>query len=166
MHMCAAGQVPIEQLVTRDCFCWCTTMSKARTHSFKEISNSQVPQGQRNRQPAGSLVDAQVCVARDTEFRGWAAVTWKCHSALQAWTPGVAWSVTWCYLECYLECYLVLPGRCLAIPGFLFWIRLFFGGLKISAFLKLKPLEKDQFPPRDVTWAHACSRYLFTWPTL
>ena len=55
-------------------------------------------------------------------LRGWAAVTWKCHSALQAWTPGVTWSVTWCYLECYL----VLPGRCLALPGFLFWSRFFF----------------------------------------
>ena len=40
--------------------------------------------------------------------RGWAAVTWKWTSfgTIQAWTPGVTWSVTWCYLECYL----VLPG--------------------------------------------------------
>ena len=28
------------------------------------------------------------------ESRGWEAVTWKCYSALQAWTPGVTWSVT------------------------------------------------------------------------
>ena len=104
--------------------------------------------------------------------RGWAAVTWKCHSALQAWTLGVTWGVTWCYLVLpgvlpgvtwsVTWCYLV-PGRCLVLPGYSFG---FFGGPKISAFLKLKLLEENQFPPRDVTWAHACSRYLFTWPTL
>ena len=49
--------------------------------------------------------------------------------------------------------------------GFYFGV-VFFGGPKISAFLKLKLLEKDQFPPRDVTWAHVCSCYMFTWPTL
>ena len=48
-----------------------------------------------------------------THSRGWAAVTWKWHSALQAWTPGVTWSVTWCYLECYL----VLPGVTWALLG-------------------------------------------------
>ena len=32
--------------------------------------------------------------SRPPPARGWAAVTWKCHSALQAWTPGVPWSVT------------------------------------------------------------------------
>ena len=35
-----------------------------------------------------------VSIARcSTEImnRGWAAVTWKCHSALQAWAPGVTW---------------------------------------------------------------------------
>ena len=78
---------------------------------------------------------------------------------------------TWCYLECYLvlprvlQCYLVLPGGCLALPGFYFGV-VFFCGPKISAFLKLKLLEKKQFPPGDVTWAHTCSRHLFTWPTL
>ena len=65
---------------------------------------------------------------------------------------------TWCYLECYL----VLPGHWL---GFRFGVGLFCDP-KISAFLKLKLVEKNQFPPGDVTWAHACSRYLFTWPTL
>ena len=32
--------------------------------------------------------------------------------------PGVTWSVTWCYL--------VLPRRCLALHGFLFWSSFFF----------------------------------------
>jgi len=85
--------------------------------------------------------------------------------------------------SCYLElsfgttgvdtwCYLVLPGVLprvtWALPGVTgcylgFHFEVFsFGGPKISAFLKLKPLGKNQFPPRDVTWAHAYSRYLFT----
>ena len=67
--------------------------------------------------------------------------------------PGVTWA-----LPGVTGCYRVLPG-------FLFW-SIFFCGPKISAFLKLKLLGKNQFPPRDVTWAHACSRCLFTWPTL
>ena len=58
-------------------------------------------------------------------------------------------------------CYLVFPGRYL---GFI--LECFFCGPKISAFLKLKLLEKKQFPTGDVPWAHACNRYLFTWPTL
>ena len=92
---------------------------------------------------------------------------------------------------------MVLPGCCLALPGFSSFWSSFLYGPKISAFLKLKfmysqvffhpnvagveshfvsflklhynfhlLLGKNQFPPRDVTWAHACSRYLFTWPTL
>ena len=43
----------------------------------------------------------------------------------------------------------VLPGRCLVLPGYGFWIC--FSGPKISAFLKLKLWEEHQFPPRDVT---------------
>ena len=99
--------------------------------------------------------------------RGWAAVTWKCHSALQAWAPGVTWSVTWCYLVLPWVLPGVIPGVTWALPGvtWVFISESFFYGPKISAFLKLKLLGKDQFPPRDVTWAHACSRYLFTWPT-
>ena len=57
-----------------------------------------------------------------------------------------------CYLEvsfdttgvdawCYLECYLVLPGRYL---GYYLGV-CFFCGPKISAFLKLKLLEKINF---------------------
>ena len=49
---------------------------------------------------------------------------------------GVPWAlpgVTWGYM---LECFLYAP--------------------KISAFLKFKLLGKNHFPPRDVTWAHAC----------
>jgi hypothetical protein len=46
--------------------------------------------------------------------------------------PGVTWR--------YLECYLVLPGRYL---GFYFGVVFFFCGPKISAFLKLKLLEKS-----------------------
>ena len=39
-----------------------------------------------------------------------------------AWVlPRVLPGVTWCYLECYL----VLPGRCLALPGFIFWSSFF-----------------------------------------
>ena len=107
------------------------------------------------------MQSAECRVESTADSRGWAAVTWKCHSALQAWTPGVTW--------CYLECYLVLPG---VLPGVTWrYLRFYFGvvffcGPKISAFLKLKLWEKNQFPPGDVTWAHACSRYLFTWPTL
>ena len=64
-------------------------------------------------------------------------------------TTGVG---TWCYLECYL----VLFGRCLASGylGFYFGVVFsfcFFCGPKISAFLKLKPLVKNQFPPVVVT---------------
>ena len=80
------------------------------------------------------------------------------HLVLPGVLPGVTWRVTWCYLGVTWA----LPGRYL---GFHFGV-FFFCGPKISAFLKLKLLEKNQFPPRDVTWAHACSRYLFTWPTL
>ena len=57
---------------------------------------------------------------RNHSDRGWAAVTWKCHLALQAWTPGVTWSVTWCYLVLPG----VLPGVTWALPGVtwvLFW---------------------------------------------
>ena len=93
----------------------------------------------------------------------------SCYLEVSFGTTGVG---TWCYLECYLVLSGVLPGvtwalpgRYLALPGVLFWSRFFYGP-KISAFLKLKLLEKNQFPLRDVTWAHACSRYLFTWPTL
>ena len=80
------------------------------------------------------------------------------HLVLPGVLPGVIWSVTWCYL-----------GVTWALPGVTWGFILesfFFYGPKISAFLKLKLLEKIQFPLRDVTWAHACSRYLFTWPTL
>ena len=74
--------------------------------------------------------------------RGWAAVTWKCHSALHAWTPGVTWSVTWCYLECYL----VLPGRCLALPGF-FILEFFFVVPKYPRFSNSNFWKKINFHP-------------------
>ena len=43
----------------------------------------------------------------------------SCYLEVSFGTKGVD---TWCYLECYL----VLPGRCLALPGFLFWSRFLF----------------------------------------
>ena len=73
--------------------------------------------------------------------RGWVVVTWNCHSVLQAWTPGVTWSVTWCYLECYLVLPGVSPGVTWALPGYLAFF-MFFLGPKITAFLKLKLFEK------------------------
>ena len=93
-------------------------------------------------------------------------VSWECHSALQAWTPGVTWSVTcqWCYLECYN--YLVLPERCLALPGVFISEYFFCAVPKYPLSSNSNFSTKNQFSPRDVTWAHACSRYLFTWPTL
>ena len=48
--------------------------------------------------------------------------------------PGVTWSVTWCYLG-VAWCYL----------GLYFGVVSFFCGPKISAFLKLKLLEKINF---------------------
>ena len=51
--------------------------------------------------------------------------------------PGVLPGVTWCYLECYL-------GVAWRYLGFYFRV-VFFYGPKISAFLKLKLLGKDQF---------------------
>ena len=58
------------------------------------------------------------CVGAGHCIRGWAAVTWKCHSALQAWTlaNGVTWSVI---ITC---CYLGVAWRYLV---FLFWSVLF-----------------------------------------
>ena len=62
----------------------------------------------------------------------------------------------------------VSPGVTWALPGvtwvFYFGVVFFFVPKK-SAFLKLKLLEENQISPGDVTWAHACSRYLSTWPT-
>ena len=49
--------------------------------------------------------------------------------------PGVLPGVTW-----------VLPGRYLGVTWVFILESFFFGGPKISAFLKLKLLEKNQFP--------------------
>ena len=76
----------------------------------------------------------------------------SCYLEVSFGTTGVD---TWCYLECYLvlpgsylECYLVLPGVTWALPGrylgFYFGV-VFLCGPKISAFLKLKLLEKINF---------------------
>ena len=97
----------------------------------------------------------------------------SCYLEVTFGTTGVD---TWCYLEFYLVLPGVLPGVTRSVTwcylgvawrrwrylGFLFWSS-FFCGPKMSAFLKLELLDKNQFPPRDVAWAHACSRYLFTW---
>ena len=85
--------------------------------------------------------------------------------------------------SCYLEvsfgttgvdtwCYLVLPGVLLgviwALPGVAWrYLGFYFGvfflcGPKISAFLKLKLLEKKSIS----TWRCYLGPRLFTWPTL
>ena len=80
------------------------------------------------------------------------------HLVLPGVLPGVTWSVTWCYL--------VLPG---VLPG-VTWVfilkSVFFLWSQNIRVSQTQTFGKDHFPPRDVTWAHACSRYLFTWPTL
>ena len=67
---------------------------------------------------------------------------------------GVTWSVTWCYL-----------GVTWRYLGF------FFGVVpKISFFCMVPKHSRSSnsnfWEKRDFPWAHTCSRYLFTWPTL
>ena len=53
--------------------------------------------------------------------------------------------VTWCYLECYLVLPGVSPGVTWALPGYLAFFYVFFLCPKITAFLKLKLFEKNNF---------------------
>ena len=90
----------------------------------------------------------------------------SCYLEVSFGTTGVD---TWCYLECYLVLPGMFPGVTWALPDvtlvfilesfFLLWSQ----NIRVS---QTQTFDKDQFPPRGVTWAHACSRYLFTWPTL